>query len=279
LSGVVFCVLLVPLGWGIYNDPQSVLVYLGFVDAPNLTFVVERLREMSRTLIDIRLESNQRFGPVLSIPALLLGGYGLWHCFKTTARSRYAMVVLWLFTAAAIFLSAKDAPTAVLFVPVSLIIIIGFRRFIRRWYEIFPRNPYARMVALFPIALILLVTVQFSFNRYFYGTPRSDQVRAVYSGDILLLGKRLAQESALQGAALVVPAENREFYNLLQKKYVNLQVVTSLEEGGAGNPLIISEAKYASLSTDQQQNLAGRSPQLVVDDRPENDALRFRLYQ
>lgn len=279
LSGVVFCVLLIPLGWGIYNHPESALGYLGFVDAPSFAFVLERIKEISKTLIDIRLDDNQRFAPVLSIPALLLGSYGLWHCFKTMARSRYAMIVLWLFTATALYLSAESAPTVLLFVPVSLIIIIGLHRFIRRWYEIFPRNPYARMAALLPIALILLVTVQFSFNRYFYGTPRSDSVRQVYDEDILLVGNRLQKETALQNATLVVDEKKREFFSLLQKQHIDLRVVSSTGQARSGGPLILSEETYAALTSKQRQNLAARSTQLLVDSRPDNDALRFRVYQ
>lgn len=278
LSGVIFCVLLVPLGWSIYNDPVSALTYLGSIDPPSVSLALERLREMWHTLVDIRINKEQPFTPVLSIPALILGLYGLWYTFKSAARSRYVTVLLWLLTSIAVFLSAREAPVAMLFVPVSLLIITGLYYFIRKWYEVFPRNPYARITALVPIALLLFVILQFNYNRYFYGLPHSDMVRAVYSQDISLVESQISQNSSLQNTVVVVPKNDTAFFKLLTKRFVDVDVRSS-PTNESGRPLIVSEAQYRKLSDTGQATLAHKDTQLIVDERPSDDALRFRIYQ
>lgn len=279
LSLVVFCALLVPLGWGVYNNPESLFAYLGFVDAPSLSLVLERLKEMTQTLVDVQLERDRLFSPVLSIPAFLLGLYGLWYSFTSAARSRYAIIILWLLTSIAIFLSAESAPISLLFAPISLLVIIGLHRFIRQWYEIFPRNPYARIVALVPIALLLFVVVQFNYSRYFYGIPRSDNVRVLYNQDILLLTEQLNKNSSLQNATIVVPEEEKEFYGLLSKRFADIAIIEAPTSSRSGGPLIVSEELYRTMAPGQQAQLATRSLSLIVDSRPDNQALRFRVYQ
>lgn len=279
LSVFIFAVLLFPLGYSIYANPQTGLAYVGITETPGLAFVLERLKSIIATLTGIGAGSG--FYPVLSIPALALSFYGLFYTLLTVSRTRYAIAALWLLTTIALYVSTEQVPVAILFVPIALLIVIGFHRFIQQWYQLFPRNPYARVTALLPIALLLFVIVQFNYQRYFYALPRSENVRSVYDGDILLVNEALAAGSRVGTAVLIVPPSERAFFSLLEGRHRLLRVtsVDSTDAQLTGNDVIIAESELGKLSVDEKTVLAERDSELVVDDRPGNDALRFRIYR
>lgn len=280
-SQAVFFLLLAPLAWSIYQSPQAALMFIGLGEAPTLAFVTERLKEMAQTLVSLGGGQDQPFTPVLSIPALLLGIYGLIYTLRRVGRTRYAIIALWLFTATALFLSTEQVPLVITFVPISLLIIIGLWRFIQRWYELFPRNPYARMAGLLPIALLLFVMIQFNYNRYFYALPRGEKVRTLYDADIMLLNDQLHETPELRQAAVVVDPERLAFFSLLADHYEGLTVTTAQQLGSlpAGKPLVIAEPEYPDFINSRLDSLGERQVRLVVDDRPDGDALRFRIYR
>lgn len=280
LSGLLFVAFLSPLIYNLYENPSSFLAYIGIAEPPTLALISERLGDVGSRLAGIGVEMGV-FTPALSVPALILGLYGIFYALKHAVATRYAIVILWLFTSLALFLSTKNTPAALLFVPLALTVIIGFRVFINHWYVLFPRNPYARIAALLPIALLLLVTIQFNYERYFYGLPRSENVRKVYDGDILLLEEKLATEARVNPLTIVVSEDEQPFFSLLEKRWrlVNVTTLNDAELNLDSGQVFIAQSEQDKLSAATVQSLSSRPLELIVDDRPGSNALRYRVYK
>lgn len=280
LSLLTLAVLLVPLGYSIYQQPQLAFDYIGTIQTPTLGFLTERFQAIAHALVGYGAQPGV-FYPVLGLPALALGLFGLYHAARHIGRTRYAIAVLWLFTAVALFVSSSAVPTAILFVPLALLVIIGLWRFITVWYELFPRNPYARIAALLPIALLLFTMVQFNYQRYFYGLPRSDDVRAAYDSDILLLQRQLSKDPRISNLLVVVEPSEESFMSLVESRYRLVNVVTP-KMGGinyTSDALVVTEPVRSELPSSATEALSEREVELVVDDRPDEGALRFRAYK
>lgn len=278
LSFLTLLVLLAPLGYGIYQNPQSVFDYIGILEAPTTAFLLERLSQIGYLMVGYGAEPGA-FYPVLGIPAIILGLYGLYHAVRFIGRIRDAAMVLWLMVALALFVSTPDAPSALLFIPFMLLVILGVRSFINIWYGLFPRNPYARTAALLPIALLLLVVVGFNYQRYFYGLPRAENVRATYDSDIMLLQRQLGREPRVNRLTIVVPSEQEQFIGLLQNHYNLVRVAApDAPEIDFNGDIIIAEPVFDTLPDEAKQTLAERQVRLLVDDRTGENALRFRSY-
>lgn len=280
ISGLTAVILLVPLGYDIYQNPQSVFDYLGTFQAPSLDFILQQLATLATYATGYGAEPGT-FYPVLSVPAIALGLYGVYCSARHIGQGRHATVLLWLFIALAILLSAPESPAALLFVPAVLLVIVGLRGFINIWYGLFPRNPYARTAALLPIALLLLVLVGFNYQRYFYGLPRAENVHAVYDSDIMLLQDQFGRLPRTNTLMVVVPPNEERFFGLLEKQYNLVEVVNPDIQGLNYNSenIIIAEPAYDQLPDDTKQTLADREVQLLVDSRSGSEVLRFRSYK
>ncbi len=276
----VFIILLLPLGWNLYQHPGVLSSYLGLTDAPTFQLVVDRFKEFIQTMGDIRPHESLVLTPILSLPAIGLGLWGATYAICHAARARYAVLLAWLLVSIALFVSVNELSIAIVFVPTSLLVILGFWRFVRRWYDIFPRNPYARLAAIAPIALVLLVLVQFNFERYFYGVARAENVRTLYDNDAITLQKKIRTQPLLQSATIVIEAERQPFFSLMTKKYPGLKVVTHATLGAesANGPIIITDSELARLNETQKTLVANKSVRYVVDERPEN-AVRFIVFR
>lgn len=278
LSFLTLLVLLAPLGYGLYQNPQSALDYIGTLETPTTALLLERITEIGYLMVGYGAEPGS-FYPVLGIPAIILGLYGLYHAVRFIGRIRDAAMVLWLLAALALFVSTPDAPSALLFVPFMLLVILGVHSFINIWYGLFPRNPYARTAALLPVALLLLVVVGFNYQRYFYGLPRAENVRETYDNDILLLQRQLGREPRVNRLTVLVPSEQEQFTALLQNHYNLVRVATpDAPEIDFNGDIIIAEQVFDALPSDTKQTLADREVRLLVDNRTGENALRFRSY-
>lgn len=276
VSAFTFLAIIAPLGYSLYLDPSQIMALIGVTSLTSAAEAQQRGLYLLQTLVSIDQNDSRILVPTLSLPAFLLAIYGLYTALRRFANLRYAIAVLLLAAAAVLYIATPEAPYALTFIPVMLLVIFGLHAFINKWYSLFPRNPYARLLALVPLAALLTVMVQFNYNRYFYGLARSESVRRTYDGDILLVKQRLDRQPLLQSGSLVVSPEQQPFYDLLRKQYPNLVVTTGAELADS------RQARALIVASSQQTAVAGKlpavTPQYVADDRP-TDALRFRIYR
>lgn len=271
-----FLVLAAPLGWSIYNHPEIISTLLGITESwPNLQMLGERAAQLGKGFIDVlHPKLGEVMLPFLSIPALLLSLYGFIRLCWNIRPPRHLLVVSW-FTLATAVIVIMNAPLALLFTPLFLLTIYGFYYFIRHWYELFPRNPYARIAALLPIAALLFVMIQFNYERYFYGLAHSPEARTAYNADLLIAKAQLTNVPPLQSGVIVVPASEQAFFGLLKRSHATLSVVTPDQLPPDAPAYLVSTAAPVNAPSP----LTNRSLRFITNSSPSADALRFRLYR
>lgn len=179
------------------------------------------------------------FVPFLSLPMTLLVIFGLVRTIIDHHAARSYMLHMWLFVSLVLlFLNPTTFP--LLFVPCIFLVAIGLETFMREWYQVFPRNPYARLVALLPLTLIVIGMVAASTTRYFYGFYYSD-TRNTYKPELVAVRKTL---KPLVNMQLVVPENEVAFYDILRSKYPKLTVSGpgTLETTKTGELVVLASA-------------------------------------
>lgn len=116
---------------------------------------------------------------IFSSAMVILGGLTL--LFKPTlARTRVLIIIL---TVSVISIAAtRDRGAfAMLIVPFAVLGAVGLHRLLGEWYEMFPKNPFARVGALAPVAIVLLMAVYYQLHRTYVAWPRNPDVKASYN--------------------------------------------------------------------------------------------------
>ena len=159
------------------------------------------------------------FVPFLSLPMTLLVLFGLVRTIADHHAARSYMLHMWLLVSIVLlFLNPTSFP--LLFIPCVFLVAIGLETFMREWYQVFPRNPYARLSALVPLTLIVIGVIAASITRYFYGFYYSD-TRDVYKPGLVAVRQTLKPHVPTQ---LIVPSDQHAFYDILRSKYPQLNV-------------------------------------------------------
>lgn len=99
-----------------------------------------------------------------------------------------------------------------------LLLAAGLTSLIGYWYRLFPLNPYARIVGLIPL-VILVIALSFSgIARYVYGYHYSTNQAALFNKDIALLPKDTTE--------LIVSPSERPFYEAVAKYRTDISIVS-----------------------------------------------------
>lgn len=205
------------------------------------------------------------FIPFLSLPLTLLVLFGLVRTIADHHAARSYMLHMWLFVSIVLlFLNPTSFP--LLFIPCVFLIAIGLETFMREWYQVFPKNPYARLSALVPLMLIVIGIIAASTTRYFYGFYYSD-TRSAYKPELASVREVLKPHVKTH---LVVPANEHAFYDILRSKYPQLTVTgpSSVVEASTNELIILASADQ---STEQ-------IPDKIVTSGHKEDGVLLRVY-
>jgi hypothetical protein len=134
------------------------------------------------------------------------------------------------------------------------------------WYQVFPRNPYARIGALMPLTLIVIGVLAISITRYFYGFYYSD-TRNVYSPELVAVKQTLKPHV---NTRLVVPEKQVGFYDILRSKYPLLTV---------SGPDAADTAKASELIMLANVGKSeGMIPSKIITSQYHDDGVLLRVY-
>ena len=268
----LFALMVTPLVLNLSAQPQIGLTLLGLANIPALT--PEHLQTVLLPYVAFYAPSaSLTLQPVFGLAAALLAILGAVRLFtaKYTAKS-YIISLMFVFVFVGIILGSL--PPAYTFVPVILLVAFGMHHLITSWYRLFPFNPYARIAALFPLA-VLVVGVSFTeLERYFYSYHYTPQANVVFTQDLKLLDN-LVQNSGGARVTILVPASDKQFYTDYAQRLPNSEQVTvtsdpALAKQQAQREVIIVSKEYTS-------TIAPAST-IAVSSRGE-DAARFYLYK
>ena len=147
--------------------------------------------------------------PLVGLPTLALALVGLFSTTKGFFASRNMIAsLLFLFT---IIITGFN-PDAVIFLilPLAILIAHGLKYLLEKWYGLFPENPYARIAAIFPLAILFVAIILPSLFQYAYGYRYNPNVAGEFSQELSIIRKSLTNET------LFVQPEQYPFYKILE---------------------------------------------------------------
>ncbi|MCL2174340.1 glycosyltransferase family 39 protein [Candidatus Saccharibacteria bacterium] len=165
--------------------------------------------------------------PLLTLVSLIIALLGLMKIGAGILSARAYLVLPFLLTTLA--LSAWQPELVyLLFVPLALLTTVGVETLVREWYNLFPRNPYARILGVVTLTILIGGLVWASMTRFSlsqnYDTRVVDNYNQEYSAvRSVLLGERNA-------VMLIVSPDEQEFYEILRSDFPKLEVSTKMKK-------------------------------------------------
>jgi hypothetical protein len=281
LGVLLFIAVLVPLGWNIWKDPlviRELLAIPAMLPGP-LDFFKDLWTAAGTVINPFRSSIGSMITPLLGIPMVTLATVGLIRTIMDYHSVRSYVLLLWLAVLTPV-IGLNPTHLNVVFVPLMLLGAIGMQSLFRYWYDLFPRNPYARIFGLLPILLLIASIVGFNYQRYFIGASYARSTVDIYNTDPLLLHDTLASKAYRDQRLLLVTTPDRKaLYEIDKAVAKNLDVVTVSGFIGAptANNIILDVSAQSQLTPQQLAALPPFPSSLLVNDH-KDDSLRFRVY-
>ena len=271
----VFAILLVigPLLAAVIHTPSIGMQLLG-LDKLNefqwQQFIPNAISTFDNLFNFTNNSSNLIATPMFSIATTILLLLGLLKLFTASYSARSYMLFIWIVLLFVVLTLRPDMLLLVI-VPATLILAIGMETLIRLWYDLFPRNPYARIAALIPLSILLISIVDINIERYFYGyhySPLTSEFHPELPAVRNSLSSR--QLGKTNPVVLSVPASQASFYNILHREYPKLTVNT--DPSSSTLPIIVLN--------DTKPQLENKTPtQIITNDLSKEDqAVLLRVY-
>lgn len=264
-----FCglILLTPLIYAIVKEPSVGLQLLGLPTA-NLDILANLQILFHQYLSFINPGGEATLTPIYGLGTCLLIVLGIIQLFTTKYTARGYIIIAWsllLFPVIVI----NPQYVNITFIPVVLLMAMGVSMLITRWYRLFPRNPYARIAGLVPLAVLIGGMVFSGVDRYMYGYNHTPPVANQFSDDLSLVNAELAKKD--RGAtSLVVSKDEVPFYAMIAKYSSNVMVVIQGTPLPPANTYIVSRAS--------RSEGRGEPTQILTSDKY-RQADRFYIYK
>lgn len=216
---VIFLALIAPLIWLITITPQLGLTLLiGNPSEWPPDLAANALTVAKQYVLFWQPSTTELMTPVFGLGSAILIGLGLYRLIRTRETTRSYLIIFWIVCLLPVLL-LNPSFTSVTFVPSVLMMAAGLTSLIGYWYRLFPLNPYARILGLVPIVILVAALIVTGLARYVYGYHYSPQVAPLFSNDLTLLPKNTKQ--------LVVSKEELPFYSAVSQYRDGLDVVTT----------------------------------------------------
>ncbi|HEX7483894.1 MAG TPA: hypothetical protein VF281_01950 [Candidatus Saccharimonadales bacterium] len=259
-------IIITPLIYGIIKDPSVALTLLGIPsEMPDLK---ENLLILLKQYFSFMSISNGvATTPIYSLGSMILIVLGIIRLSTTKYTARSYIISAWVLLLLPVLL-INPAFTSITFVPAMLLMAMGISTLLRSWYQLFPKNPYARIVGLLPLTILVGGMFFSGLERYVYSYTNNPQVATYFSHDLKLLNKQLAIKSRPNITLLVSPAE-KPFYDIVARH--NKKLVVSTPSNTTTPTTIVSRDAYAMGKYGE--------PKQIVTDPLTNGSDRFYIYK
>ncbi|HEU0266001.1 MAG TPA: hypothetical protein VFQ70_00035 [Candidatus Saccharimonadaceae bacterium] len=264
---IIFAVAIItPLGYAISLDHSILLKLVGWPHLPIVwqntatTLYNEYVNFMTSTHVPI-------LTPIYGLGYVLLAVLGIIRFATAKYTARGYILVAWIILLI-IVVAFNPRDVAVTFVPVMLLVATGIDSLFRRWYSLFPRNPYARVAGLVPLAVLLGGMIASGLIRYI-NTYTYDPIKVEqFSPDLHLVNHELQHTASL---TLVVRPDSAAFYDVLAKYNPHVQVTETMAPPNSHQPELVERGVQNHPSPDGLSR--------IVTDSMSHNADRFYLYQ
>jgi len=200
--------------------------------------------------------------PALTLLGLIFVALGIIRVGTSAMSARSYLVLSFLLTA---LLLAIWQPTLMylLFVPLALLTTIGIEALVREWYDLFPRNPYARLLPIAPLTVLIVGLGWTSIMRYNLSQNYDANVVYNYSQEFSAVRSILDKE---KNVTIVVSPDQKKFYEILQNDFPEMSIATELRK----------DTKNIVLGSASVEN-SDIPSKIVTDSRAKNSVL-LRVY-
>jgi len=267
----LFLAIISPLVRGIINDTGVLKTLLGIPDG------IDDLASNAHTLLNNYGQFDHPttaavITPVYGLGLVLLIGLGVYRLISAKYTAKSYVISFWLVLLIPL-VCLNPGFVSITFVPVVLLIALAVDYLIWSWYRLFPRNPYARIFGLLPLAVLMVGLIVSNVDRYVYGLHYDRAVYSSYSYDLQLLRRELRSLEGGVSVQLIVTPEHRQFYTAFARHqtYVKKLDVTSDPAEAAIAPLAIVERAL--------KDKVKKLPNDILVTRTSQDADRFYLYK
>jgi len=270
-SGTLFVLLAVPLVLGLVAHPSLIAPLLGVPDIGTISLAAV-WQNLYQYVNFAKPQAGAGMTPVygLGITVLLLVGIFRLLSAKYTAKSY--IITLWLlFVIPLISLHPQSAPFTLL--PVMLLVAFAIDYLIRSWYDLFPRNPYARVAGLLPLAVLVGGLAISGVDRFISGHHYSTAAASTYRNDLRLISQTTTKFDDKPIILLVSPAQH-DFYALFADSKTNLQLTVS---SGEAIPAL-SQAPVVIATRDRAGELPV-TPTLIITSPIRDSGNRLYVYE
>jgi len=247
-------------------DSHTLRVLLG-VEAIGQSLQLTQLRAslgaLVKNVLFISSPHTALVAPFLSLTFLLFVLFGFVKAIKDRHAARSYLLFIWLAISLPLLI-INPSHITLFFVPCIIMLAIGLETFVSEWYKLFPRNPYARISALIPLAIIIVGLIATSMSRYFYGYIYSDTT-ATYHPELSAVRQVLKPHIQTR---LVVPAEHVSFYDILRRKNPLLSVSSTRDIKPASQTIVLDRAGV----------LTGQTPIQIKTSYLSENGVLLRVY-
>lgn len=174
--------------------------------------VLMNLQNISQQYFNfITPQSGPLMTPVLGLGSIALIVLGVWQLFKIRYTARSYTLVAWIILLLPILIINPQFES-IAFVPLLLLLANGLSYLLRFWYDMFPRNPYARFIGIVPLAILVAGLVVSGLGRYFDGYRYDPVTASSFSHDVELYNEHIEHKNIEK---IVVAEHELPFYAAL----------------------------------------------------------------
>jgi hypothetical protein len=262
-------VFVIPLVYSLILQPQLFLQLLGVPDSFDIIANVKQLFDQYINVFN--LSNGTIMTPVYEVASLLLVAVGIFRVTTAKYTARSYIISAWLVLLVPVLLISPQLIN-VTFVPFLLLMGYGVEFLIRYWYQLFPRNPYARIVGLIPIVIFITTLTLSGIDRFVYGYLYNPSSTRHASGDLTILKSELAHKDK-QVVTLVVSQDEQSFYSAVRRYNPswNIQNVST-------SPTISTTPSF-TIATRSANSVMKGNPAKILTSATTNESDRFYLYK
>lgn len=251
---LLFVLISAPLVWLISLSPQLGLTLLG-IPAVWPPDIGENILTIMRQYFLFWIPSTtQVMTPVFGLGSAILIALGLYRLIRTRETTRSYLIIFWIVCIIPVLI-LNPRFTSVALVPSVLMLAAGLTTLISYWYRLFPLNPYARVIGLIPIIILIAALIVSGLARHLYGYHYMPQVAPLFSNDLRLLPKDTRQ--------LITSDKEFAFYAAVATHRDNLTV----QRNPTADSIVVTK--------EARGNITGYTVTRIVTNGHTHDADRF----
>lgn len=268
---VVFLVTITPLTIGLLAHPTVGLELLAGRHMANGTFSLsQNIANLAQYINFYSSNSGRILQPAYSLGLLLLGVIGLVHLLSTKYTAKNYIMSAWLLFMVPILILYPEI-VAVTMLPLMFLVAFSIEFLIKKWYRMFPFNPYARTAGFIPLMILIVALCFSSLERFTYGYIYDSSAANAYKEDVSLLSSDLKNMKPRE-ATIITPENIQSFYSVYAKYYkgeTKLTITTDSSKGSFNGRTYVASGITSDKST---------ASTILVASHGE-DATRFYVYE